>query len=524
MLKTSIKTLKYLTLLIVLLIQIQRNCAKTINENSSSNNNNISKSTNNYYNNNNINIEVINSSSTNSKHFNNSSNGQIQQIPLPLRNVNSTTKNTTTTTIQGKDKNFQKAQRSEEPSTSTVTTKILKEKSFSNFLSSFNSRKKRSVFHVRWNPNERFIVESHENPAINSSKLAPHPRLKVSKTTKLTLNPKIYLCHDKYSQMCENKTQVFKERILRAFDKAMMESLNESNFYNVDFKPVFGDSFEEQYYPSTCLVMEAGVRVLKRKDPPFNKLQFGKLFPKQKLFRQNKNIKTCAIVSSAGSMAGSKLGRFIDTHDIVMRFNHAPTRGYEVDVGSKTTIRVVNSQVVTKPEFDFTHAPIFQNVTIAAWDPGKYNGSLEDWLTTSDYDLFTNYEMYRRRYPKSRAFLIDPHSIWRLWQSLQMFAGNRPIRKNPPSSGFIGLALLLPHCPVVDFIEYIPSTRLNGRCHYYSKEINSACTFGAWHPLAAEKLMALDMNVADDMSVFQFGILRIRRPDKLLCGFNFFGY
>lgn len=37
---------------------------------------------------------------------------------------------------------------------------------------------------------------------------------------------------------------------------------------------------------------------------------------------------------------------------------------------------------------------------------------------------------------------------------------------------FIGLALLLPYCPVVHFIEYIPSTRLNGRCHYYSKEVN----------------------------------------------------
>lgn len=36
---------------------------------------------------------------------------------------------------------------------------------------------------------------------------------------------------------------------------------------------------------------------------------------------------------------------------------------------------------------------------------------------------------------------------------------------------FSGLALLLPHCPHVDFIEYIPSTRLNGRCHYYSKEV-----------------------------------------------------
>ncbi|KNC26568.1 hypothetical protein FF38_10009 [Lucilia cuprina] len=508
MLKTSIKTLKYLTLLIVLLIQIQRNCAKTINENS--NNHNI---------NNNINR------SSSSKNNNN----RTPLIPLLQQSTDSSTTKTQTNV-----KNFEKAQPSNQPKHSTTLTAACKHtnngtvvnlnRCKQEYSSAGMRRKKRSVFHVRWNPNERFIVESHENPAINSSKLAPHPRLKVSKTTKLTLNPKLYLCHDKYSQMCENKTMVFKERILRAFDKAMMESLNESNFYNVDFKPVFGDSFEEQYYPSSCLVMEAGVRVLKRKDPPFNKLQFGKLFPKQKLFRQNKNIKTCAIVSSAGSMAGSKLGRFIDTHDIVMRFNHAPTRGYEVDVGSKTTIRVVNSQVVTKPEFDFTHAPIFQNVTIAAWDPGKYNGSLEDWLTTSDYDLFTNYEMYRRRYPKSRAFLIDPHSIWRLWQSLQMFANNRPIRKNPPSSGFIGLALLLPHCPVVDFIEYIPSTRLNGRCHYYSKEINSACTFGAWHPLAAEKLMALDMNVADDMSVFQFGILRIRRPNKLLCGFNFLGY
>ncbi|XP_020800737.1 beta-galactoside alpha-2,6-sialyltransferase 1 isoform X2 [Drosophila serrata] len=398
----------------------------------------------------------------------------------------------------------------------------------SNFSDAQSHRKPRSVFHVRWNPNEKFIVESRENPAINSSKLAPHPRLKVSKNTKLTLSPKLYLCHDKHSELCHNKTQQFRQRIVQTFEKAMIESVNESqaNHYNVDYKPVFGDSFEEQYYPSTCLVMEAGVRVLRRKDAPFNKLPFGRLFPRQKLFRNIKDIKTCAIVSSAGSLAGSKLGRFIDTHDIVMRFNHAPTQGHEVDVGSKTTIRVVNSQVVTKPEFDFTHAPIFRNVTIAAWDPGKYNGTLEDWLTSADYDLFTNYEIYRRRYPKSRAFLIDPHSVWRLWQSLQMFAGNKPISRNPPSSGFIGLALLLPHCPQVDFVEYVPSTRLNGRCHYYSKEMNSACTFGSWHPLAAEKLMALDMNMAedDDISVFQFGILRIRRPDKLLCGFNFFGY
>lgn len=94
--------------------------------------------------------------------------------------------------------------------------------------------------------------------------------------------------------------------------------------------------------------------------------------------------------------------------------------------------------MVTKPHFNFTHAPIFQNVTIAAWDPGKYNTSLREWRASADYDLFSNYAIYRRNYPKSRAFLIDPHSVWRLWQSLQTFVGRRPIRKNPPSSGFIG--------------------------------------------------------------------------------------
>ncbi|NWX12557.1 SIA7D sialyltransferase, partial [Aegotheles bennettii] len=50
----------------------------------------------------------------------------------------------------------------------------------------------------------------------------------------------------------------------------------------------------------------------------------------------------CAVVSSSGQMLGSRLGPAIDGQDCVLRMNHAPTAGYEEDVGARTTVRVVS--------------------------------------------------------------------------------------------------------------------------------------------------------------------------------------
>nr|CAD7204663.1 unnamed protein product [Timema douglasi] len=168
------------------------------------------------------------------------------------------------------------------------------------------------------------------------------------------------------------------------------------------------------------------------------------------------------------------------SHEVVVRFNHAPTEGYTSDVGSKTSLRIVNSQVVSKPVFRFLDSPLYRGVMLLAWDPSNYSATLDEWYKNPDFDLFGPYFEHRVRRPS-------------------------------------GLALTLPHCRLVDLVEYVPSLRLTKRCHYWDVTEDSSCTFGVWHPLAAEKLLTLALNVADDAAVFSQGYVRVPGYDALSC-------
>lgn len=54
----------------------------------------------------------------------------------------------------------------------------------------------------------------------------------------------------------------------------------------------------------------------------------------------------CAVVSSSGVMTMHSHGQSIDEKDYVVRFNQAPTEGFEKYVGSKEGLRIVNEKVV----------------------------------------------------------------------------------------------------------------------------------------------------------------------------------
>ncbi|CAN7996738.1 unnamed protein product, partial [Ixodes hexagonus] len=182
----------------------------------------------------------------------------------------------------------------------------------------------------------------------------------------------------------------------------------------------------------------------------------------------------------------------VDAHQAVLRFNDAPTQGFEQDVGSRTTVRLLNSQLLSRPEFDFFNSPMYRNLTLIAWDPSRQGQSLEQWVEKPDFDLFPGYWLRREVLPEEPFYLLHPDAVWEAWHFLDR-ENPGPVVRNPPSSGFLGLLLLLGLCRRLDAYELVPSMRLTKRCHYYEVHEDLGCTLGDWHPLAAEKLLALHM-------------------------------
>ena len=142
--------------------------------------------------------------------------------------------------------------------------------------------------------------------------------------------------------------------------------------------------------------------------------------------------------------------------------------------------------------------------------------NLFQWRLTQN--IFTALFLYifRLMQPESEVHLLNPKSLWSVWNWLQS-ESKWDLLPNPPSSGFLGLVLALLNCDTVHIYEYVPSMRLTKRCHYYDSDENLGCTIGDWHPLAAEKLLALALNIGNDTEVFADGFLTLPGLRSVQC-------
>lgn len=159
----------------------------------------------------------------------------------------------------------------------------------------------RSAFSTKHNVSER--ISSVEKPSVRSK----NPRLAFSKTSDLTpIASNLFRClRNKTESECANKTSEFKSKVIQELTKSMAR-IGEDNIYNVNYQ----SGTNQTKKPPACMLLDNKIKLLRKKDPPFNENKLGQLFPKHKLFRKSKG-KSCIIVSSAGSLTGSDLGGFI---------------------------------------------------------------------------------------------------------------------------------------------------------------------------------------------------------------------
>ncbi|XP_021278207.1 beta-1,6-galactosyltransferase GALT29A isoform X2 [Herrania umbratica] len=64
------------------------------------------------------------------------------------------------------------------------------------------------------------------------------------------------------------------------------------------------------------------------------------------LISSDKTYKSCAVVGNSGILLSSDHGALIDGHEVVIRLNNARTERFEKNVGSKTSISFVNSNIL----------------------------------------------------------------------------------------------------------------------------------------------------------------------------------
>lgn len=275
------------------------------------------------------------------------------------------------------------------------------------------------------------------------------------------------------------------------------------NKYNVSYKGP-GPGVKLSAEALRChLRDQVNVSMVEATDFPFNTSEWEGFLPKENFRTKAGPWGKCAVVSSAGSLKSSQLGKEIDDHDAVLRLNGAPTANFQQDVGMKTTIRLMNSQLVTTDP-NFLKDSLYNEGILIMWDPSIYHSDIPKWYMNPDYRFFDNYKSYRELHPDQPFYILRPQMPWELWDIIQEISPEE-IQPNPPSSGMLGIIIMMTLCDQVDIYEFLPSKRKTDVCHYYQKFFDSACTMGAYHPLLFEKNMVKYLNQGMDEDIYLFG-------------------
>ena len=165
-------------------------------------------------------------------------------------------------------------------------------------------------------------------------------------------------------------------------------------------------------------------------------------------------------------LLGQRAGPAIDSHDVVIRFNFAPTRGFERNVGSKTSVRVMGKTWVWSQDAEDRGA---SPIIIHRYNTNEY--FTEDLQLNRGYNIATlDHHLSLHGFGLARRVnnVLGKAGMFTRAQlrSLRRFQDAGKRMEAPVSSGFSGLLFAMYACSDVSLYGFDLEGAHPG--HYYN--------------------------------------------------------
>ncbi|XP_058885181.1 type 2 lactosamine alpha-2,3-sialyltransferase-like isoform X2 [Acipenser ruthenus] len=203
--------------------------------------------------------------------------------------------------------------------------------------------------------------------------------------------------------------------------------------------------------------------------------------------KKNK-CRKCVVVGNGAVLRNKTLGKIIDSFEVVIRINSGPVRGYESDVGKRTTFRLCYPESIFKDSRD---ADPNTTVVIIPFKPHDLR-----WMTevlqkkTVNVNGFWTKPATKLIYKPDQLRVLNPfyldkaaHNFLHLPEKL--LPGKIPTH---PTSGIIAITMALNVCENVYIAGFKYNLSSNNYLHYYGKELMFEMRKNNYHNITAEQI------------------------------------